>query len=819
MAVRLFCALASFALTACAALPPPAPAPPAPPIAPEASADPARWPAARSPAAITDRATERRIDELLERMTLEQKVGQLIQADIGSITPADLERYPLGSVLAGGNSGPYGDERAPASAWARLAGEFRAASLRPAANGIAIPVMFGVDAVHGHNNIPNATIFPHNIGLGAARDPELIRRIGEVTAAEVAGSGIEWTFAPTLAVPQDLRWGRTYEGYSSDPELVAAYGEAMVLGLQGVLAPGRPLAANRVSATAKHFLADGGTEGGKDQGDALVSEDELIRVHAPGYPAAIDAGALTVMASFSSWNGVKHHGNPTLLTDVLKDRMGFAGFVVGDWNGHGQVAGCEPTDCPQALLAGLDMFMAPDSWQALYQNTLARAKAGEIPLSRIDDAVRRILRVKFKLGLFDDASQRRNLAALGAPDHLALAREAVAKSLVLLKNQGSVLPIQPGARVLVAGPAADDIAAQSGGWTVSWQGSDVTRDDFPNGQTVWEALQRAVVEAGGTAVHASEGDRSGPVDVAVVVYGEAPYAEFQGDLMDLDFALPGDPHLALLRKLKAKGIPVVSLFLSGRPLFVGPELDASDAFVAAWLPGTQAAGIADVLVSRTGGKPVRDFSGVLPFAWPAGCAPGSGALFPRGFGGSYREPPRLVDIDAECPLHRAAATDALVIYGKGLPQGISASAGGTLLPNLRGQSADAHFSAVAFDVRAQEDARELTWNEPAVLALRWPGLSFPSEGALQIRYAVDRRPSGRASLSGLCNGCDEAIDLTSSFALAEGKGWREMRIPLRCLAAAPLEGIEIAADEGFTLKLEDARLVRQEADGDCRGPF
>lgn len=817
MIARCLFALVPLALVACASSP--RPASPVPRISPEATAHPARWPASSSPSELSDTVTERRIDDLLNRMTLEQKVGQLIQADIGSITPRDFERYPLGSVLAGGNSGPYGDERAPAATWARLVGEFRAVSRRPAANGVAIPVIFGVDAVHGHNNIPNATIFPHNIGLGAARDPDLIRRIGEATAAEVAGSGIEWTFAPTLAVPQDARWGRTYEGYSSDPQLVATYGRAMVLGLQGSLVSSRPLAADRVGATAKHFLADGGTKGGKDQGDAVLSENELIEIHALGYPAAIDAGALTVMVSFSSWNGVKHHGNPTLLTDVLKDRMGFAGFVVGDWNGHGQVAGCEPTDCPQALLAGLDMFMAPDSWKGLYENTLARAKQGEIPLARIEDAVRRILRVKFKLGLFDDEVQRENFAALGAPDHLALAREAVAKSLVLLKNNGSALPIRPGARVLVTGPAADDIAAQSGGWTVSWQGTDVTRADFPNGQTVWEALQGAVDEAGGKAFLAPDGEHSGPVDVAVVVYGEPPYAEFQGDLANLDFAPSGDPHLALLRGLKAKGIPVVSLFLSGRPLFVGPELDASDAFVAAWLPGTQAVGIADVVVARADGRPARDFSGVLPFAWPADCAAGSRTLFERGFGGSYSDPPSLAHLGTKCSLDEAASSDAFVIYGRGLAQGVSAVAAGTPLPNLRGQSADAGFAAAAFDFRAQEDARLLRWSEPALLTLRWPARPVPGEGALRISYAVDKRPSESASLSAICEGCESTLDLTSSFALAEGKGWREMLIPLKCLGPAPIEGIRIGAASGFTLKLEDVRLVQQSTDGDCRGPF
>ncbi|MGL6042322.1 MAG: glycoside hydrolase family 3 protein, partial [Sandaracinobacteroides sp.] len=318
-----------------------------------AQASPSLWPKSASPAAITDPATEAAIDALLARMTVKQKVGQLIQADISSIKPVDLARYPLGSILAGGNSGPYGNERASAATWMRLAGAFRAASRK---SGAGIPILFGVDAVHGHSNLPGATIFPHNIGLGAANDTGLVHRIGVATAAEIAGSGIEWTFAPTLAVPQDLRWGRTYEGYSSEPALVAAYGRAMTLGLQGALVAGQPIGPRNVAATPKHFLADGGTTDGRDQGDARMPEAELIARHASGYPPAIEAGALTVMASFSSWNGVKHHGNASLFTDVLKQRMGFAGLVVGDWNAHGQVAGCSNTDCPAAINAGIDLL-------------------------------------------------------------------------------------------------------------------------------------------------------------------------------------------------------------------------------------------------------------------------------------------------------------------------------------------------------------------------------------------------------------------------------------------------------------------------------
>ena len=565
----------------------------------DARANPALWPASASPPAISDPTTESAIDALLSRMTVDQKVGQLIQADISAIKAGDLEKYPLGSILAGGNSGPYGDERASAAKWVQLVREFRDASTKA---GARIPILFGVDAVHGHSNLPEATIFPHNIGLGAARDVDLIERIGAATAAEISGSGIEWTFAPTLAVPQDLRWGRTYEGYSSDPSLIARYAHAMTLGLQGRLVAGEPLKANRVAATAKHFLADGGTVDGRDQGDARISEAEMVATHAAGYPAAIDAGALTVMASFSSWNGIKNHGNRSLLTDILKERMGFAGLVVGDWNGHGQVAGCSATDCASAINAGLDLFMAPDSWKGLYDSTLKSARGGRIPAARIDDAVRRILRVKFKLGLMGDApTMRGDTSLVGTADHLALAREAVSKSLVLLKNNQGTLPIRKGARVLIAGAGADNMAMQAGGWTITWQGTDTKAEDFRNGQTIGRAISDAVVANGGIAALSPQGTFSAKPDVAIIVIGEKPYAEFEGDVPDLAFRpQPGD--VDMIKRLKSQGIRIVVVFLSGRPMFAGNLINQADAFVAAWLPGTQGRGVADVLVAGADDK-------------------------------------------------------------------------------------------------------------------------------------------------------------------------------------------------------------------------
>ncbi len=761
---------AALFLTSALALTGAASAQQAPVVAAAARANPAAWPKAHSPAAITDAATERAIDALLARMTIEQKVGQVVQGDISSVTPADLARYPLGSILAGGNSGPYGDERADAATWARMVGDYRAASLKA---GAGVPILFGVDAVHGHSNVPGATIFPHNIGLGASHDPDLIHRIGQATAAEIAGSGIEWTFAPTLAVPQDLRWGRSYEGYAADPALVKSYATAMVDGLQGKLMPGKPLGSLRVAATAKHFLADGGTKNGKDQGDAQISESELIRTHAQGYPAAIDAGALTVMASFSSWNGVKNHGNPTLLTDVLKGRMGFEGLIVGDWNGHGQIPGCTVTDCAAALNAGLDLYMAPDSWKGLFDSLVRDVRAGKVSQARLDDAVRRNLRVKYKLGLMGKTQvERGDPAQLGAPDHLAIAREAVAKSLVLLKNEGSVLPIKPGAKVLVAGAGADNMAMQAGGWTITWQGIDTTAADFPRGQTIGRAIAEAVAAAGGSARIDAASDTQDRPDVAIIVFGEQPYAEFQGDAENLLFK-NGDKELAMLKAMKARGIPTVAVFLSGRPLFMGPQINAADAFVAAWLPGTQGQGVADVLVAGKDGKSARDFTGRLPFAWPADArSPVAAPLFPMGYGLDYAHP------HAQGPVNE----DPKVKQGPAASDSLFLRTGKVVDPWRLG--IDSSVSARAVDVSAQEDARQFVWTGPGAIAIDGPPVDMTRQlngaFALRIDWRVDAAKGAPITLS--LGGA--RLDISAKVAALPVGQPSSLIVPLRCFADA-----------------------------------
>src|SRR5690606_25624631 len=566
------------------------PAPPTAPVSTPTSAQPSDpWP--RINPAPLDSEVEAFVADLLARMTLEEKVGQVIQAELRSVTPEDVRRYHLGSVLNGGGSTPNNDKHATLEDWVEFADAFYDASMDTSDGKLAIPILWGSDAVHGHSNVYGATIFPHNIGLGAANDPELLREIGAATAIEMLTTGLDWTFAPTLAVVRDDRWGRTYEGYSEDPRIVAAYAKAIIEGLQGV--PGTPghLGDDKIMATAKHYLGDGGTDGGRDQGDNIDPEEHLVRIHNAGYPPAIEAGVRSVMASFSSWQGEKVHGSEYLLTTALKERMGFNGFVVGDWNAHGQVESCSNENCAPAFNAGMDMFMVPEDFRALYDNLLAQVQEGTVSEARLDDAVTRILRVKKEAGLFEAGrpSGRPHAAKqdeLGSAAHRALARRAVRQARVLLKNNGSVLPLAPASRVLVAGDGADNIGKQTGGWTLTWQGTGNTNEDFPGATSVYAGIREAVEAAGGTAELDVEGDYEERPDVAIVVFGEDPYAEFQGDAPHLQYESDIGPDLELLRSFKADGIPVVSVFLSGRPMWINPHLNASDAFVAAWLPGS-----------------------------------------------------------------------------------------------------------------------------------------------------------------------------------------------------------------------------------------
>ncbi|WP_409433258.1 glycoside hydrolase family 3 protein [Litorimonas sp. RW-G-Af-16] len=591
---------------------------------PNSIADDGVWPKVRSPIA-QDAEIEAKIDSLLAQMSVEQKVGQMIQAEIKSISPDDAAEYHIGSILNGGGSWPTDKADGPLGAWLSMANLFYGASMDTGDDRLAIPILWGTDAVHGHNNVVGATIFPHNIGLGAANNPDLMRDIGTVTAREVAVTGIDWTFAPTVAVARDARWGRTYESYSEKPNIVANLSKEFVVGLQGHPALDNFLSEQKIIATAKHFIGDGGTANGKDQGETTLTEQELFDIHGQGYVTTLGVGAQTVMASFNSWNGEKLHGSKYMLTDVLKGQMGFDGLVVGDWNGHAQIEGCTNASCPQAINAGVDLIMVPEDWKAFSQNTISQVKAGDIPMSRVDDAVRRILRVKYRAGMFDSGKPSEHALAgraklLGHADHRAIARQAVSESLVLLKNDG-VLPINPNSRILVAGSGADNPALQSGGWTVTWQGRHIEtralnpRKYYKGHTTIADGIRDAAASAGGETLAKPDPDTR--PDVAIIVFGETPYAEFEGDLANLDFDLLDNEDFKLMQSLKSDGVPVVAVFLTGRPRGVDAAIDLADAFVTAWLPGSEGAGVADVLIAAPDGSPRQNFKGKLPFSWPA----------------------------------------------------------------------------------------------------------------------------------------------------------------------------------------------------------
>ena len=606
-----------------------------------------------------DKKVEARVAGLLANMTLQQKVAQMIQPEIRDITVADMRKYGFGSYLNGGGAFPNNNKHSTPADWISLAEKMYQASVDDSLDGSSIPTMWGTDAVHGHNNVVGATLFPHNIGLGAANNPELIEKIAEITATEVMVTGIDWVFAPTVAVVRDDRWGRTYEGYSEDPEIVRSYSASIVKGLQGH-ANKDFLGDKRVISTVKHFIGDGGTQYGDDQGDNLASEQELYTIHAQGYVGGLTAGAQSVMASFNSWHGEKLHGNKYLLTDVLKNRMGFDGFVVGDWNGQGQVNGCENDSCAQAVNAGLDIFMVPtDAWLPLYENIIAQVKQGAIAQSRIDDAVTRILRVKVRAGLFEKPSPARRVlsgktALIGAEPHREVARQAVRESLVLLKNKNHLLPLSPKQHILVAGDAADNIGKQSGGWTITWQGTGNKNDDFPGASSIYLGIEKIVIDAGGQATLSIDGSYTQKPDVAIVVFGEEPYAEGHGDIDNLEYQRGNKKDLALLSSFKEKGIPVVAVFISGRPMWVNAELNASDAFIAAWLPGSEGKAVAEVLLTDKNNNIQYDFKGKLSFSWPKSPTQivnrfdeDNPALFAYGFGLTYQDDDSLGDDLAE----------------------------------------------------------------------------------------------------------------------------------------------------------------------------
>ncbi|MEG3181193.1 glycoside hydrolase family 3 protein [Sphingomonas sp. LT1P40] len=781
------------------------------PLTPEATANPEKWPAPAWPLP-RDAAAEARIAALIARMTIEEKIGQIVQADIASITPAEAKTYHIGSILNGGNSAPGNDEFAPPEKWLALADAFYAASVDTSGGGVGIPIIWGTDAVHGHSNIVGATLFPHNVGLGAARDPDLIERIARATALEIRATGMEWTFAPTVTVPQDYRWGRAYEGYSSDPALVSEYVGRMVRGLQGPATGKDLLKGPYVIASTKHYLADGGTVDGRDQGDAQISEEVLRDIHGAPYVPALEQGVATIMVSFSGWNGVKNTGNKSLLTDLLKDHMGFDGFLVSDWNAHGQVAGCTNASCPQTVNAGLDMVMAPDSWKAMWTSLVAQAKDGTVPMTRIDDAVARILRVKMRLGLFEAGKPSSRPYAgqwdlLGAPDHRAIAREAVRKSLVLLKDQGGVLPIKPGSHILVAGDAADDIGRQSGGWTLTWQGTDVTNANFPGATSIWKGLDDAVKAAGGSTELAPDGGYRKKPDAAIVVFGETPYAEFQGDLKTLQLRPELRAPFATMQKLKAAGIPVIAVMISGRPLFMNPELNVADAFVAAWLPGSEGGGIADVLIAGKDGKPRFDFTGKLPTAWPATARAGGPVLFPFGYGMG------LADRKAWTALSEDPGVDASdsgnIWFAKGVPAAswslrvLDGTSDSTRITTVPAKALSGRVTVTATNHIVQEGARQfaISGGQATVEVSGFSPIELTRESngdlLLVATMRVDQRPTKPATL--VFNRTGIPFAALSTAPVGE---WRSYGVPLKCFAS---KGADMARVETpFRLMTEGA---------------
>jgi beta-glucosidase len=579
---------------------------------------------------------------LLGQMTLDEKVGQMTQAEMHQLVDIkDVETYFLGSILSGGDSDPKTNSLAD---WTDTYDRLQTHALKTR---LKIPLLYGVDAVHGHNNVIGATVFPHNIGLGAAGNAKLVEEIGAATAKEVRATGIQWTFAPCVAVVRDERWGRTYESFGEDPKLVATLGEAAVRGLQGpdLASP------ERVLACAKHFIGDGGTAYGTgtvgvegqqgkfhplDQGDTKLTEAELRRLHGEGYLTTIAAGVGTIMPSYNTWNGERCSGSRRLLTEILKGELKFEGFLISDYNAIDALPGDYRADIKQSINAGMDMVMVPSKYREFYATLKDLVEKDEVPLARIDDAVLRILRVKIAMGMMKPgASQladRKLQASFGSAAHRDLARRAVRESLVLLKNDKKTLPLAKTVKkVLVAGSNADDLGNQAGGWTITWQGQ-TGGATTAKGTTILAGIKAAV--PGAQVSYAKDGAGAAGADVAIVVVGETPYAEFKGDRDDL--ALSKEDQLAVANA-KGAGVPVVLVVVSGRPLILGDALAQADAVVAAWLPGSEGAGVADVLFGAH--KP----TGKLSFSWPRSMAqipvnvgdPTYDPLFKYGFGLTY----------------------------------------------------------------------------------------------------------------------------------------------------------------------------------------
>jgi beta-glucosidase len=797
----------------------------------------ADWPAIKG-AYGADPALDARVRSIVAGMTLAQKVGQMTQAEIKSITPDEVRRYYIGSVLNGGGSWPQQNKHAGIGDWLKLADAYYDASMHTDMPS-RLPVIWGIDAVHGDNNVYGATLFPHNVGLGAAHDAQLIREIGAATAKAVRATGVSWTFAPTLAVAQNARWGRSYESFSSQPTLVREYARAYVEGLQGDFGP------HNVMATAKHFIGDGATWQGTDQGEARVDRPTMINVHGAGYYGALEAGVLSVMASYSSWNDVadgvdygKMSGAPALLTDALKRKMGFDGFVVSDWNAIGQLPGCSNASCPQAINAGIDMVMVPDDWKAFIANTMQQVKDGGIPMARIDDAVSRIVRAKLRMGLLGERpSQLPGAGDASLLQDRALARRAVRESLVLLKNNHDVLPLKRGMKLLVVGKSADSLPDQAGGWSLTWQGTDNSNADFPNAQSILGGLRDADGAANVTFSENAQNVNAKDYDAIVAVIGETPSAEMMGDIAPSSTLRFGDrfpEDVALLKKVAQSGKPVVVVFVAGRPLFVNPVLNLSDAFVMAWLPGSEGGGVADVLFAAGQGSQRENFTGTLPRPWPGVPCPDADKasaarwLFAPGYGLRYptrHDLPALPGHDdvkacadaSSMPVFHTLAVAPFALYLADAAQGEHA-----VDSDLNGQIAwpgDRPLLRLrTVQVNTQQDAKAITWlGAGRFLARSAQSVDLArlaaAHAALQFDVVVDAPAKGPVTLAMGCGSrCGGSVDLGPTFAGYAAGTRQSVSIPLECFARRGVDlahvdvPFEIAADAPFAASFADIRV-------------
>ena len=801
---------------------------------------------------VRDDELELEIETTLSQMTLDEKLGQMIQAEVQQLLPSDITTYKIGSALNGAGVWPGKNRFSSPQVWAEMIDDYWGASQesfegRP----FSIPFAWAADAVHGHNNLFNATVFPHNIGLGATHDPELIYRIGRATATEIAASGMDWTFAPTVAVPLDARWGRFYEGYSQDPEVVKQFAGQMVSGLEGRASEVEP--DTRVLSSIKHWIGDGGTRWGIDRGANFCSEEELFRLHSVGYFSALAAGAQVVMVSFSSWEhdrnydftpgagapyNYKMHGSHYLITEVLKKQMGFDGVVLTDWDGHCEVSKCTLKDARYCINAGADILMveARGDWLAILEQTKRDLNEGYITHERIEDAVRRILRVKHRAMLSGkmrptEREVVRNAASIvGCAEHRAIAREAVRKSLVLLKNDHGLLPLARDKRVLLAGSAATDLSKHTGGWSLSWQSNDVILADFPQAKTLAMALEGALLPGNLVLLQADfEFDRSA-FDVAVVALGEDAYAEMMGDIRpwnSLEYASLKPSYakdLLLLRKLQDAGIPIVCVYFGGRPLYVNEELNLSESFVVAWLPGIAGEGIADVLVRGENGEVRYDFQGTLPCAWPStpygfrltcrmdeaaqGLHPeyagDDSTLFPVGYGLSYASAQSSVEAPIH-PLYKQPAdvlplpsTSHLVLLGASAdPRFTTRIAGNGFWVGAdvsRNQPTDALLGRLEpLDYLSERDAFHVYFNgRIASLYLQLPNWNIEDmrgylvTGAdLAFDIRIHSRSKGPVRLS--AHNCYPSVgvyDITQRFQTAPLGEWTSVRVPLQEIAAS-----------------------------------